>query len=50
MYAAIAVCALTYLYNELGIAAGNWFIRDFVIALGYVAWGAGACLIAGKTL
>ena len=48
VYAAIAICAFTYVYNEGGAAAAKWFVRDFVIALMYIAWGSGACLIAGK--
>lgn len=47
LYASIANCVLTYIYNEMGIAAGHWSGRNIVNALGYASFEWGACLIAG---
>ena len=46
-YASIALCIFTYVYDEMGYAAGHWFGRNFVNALGFMSFEVGACLIAG---
>lgn len=49
VYASMALCLLTYIYDEMGASAGHWMTRNIVNALGFVAFEAGACLIAGKS-
>ncbi|EJD05643.1 uncharacterized protein FOMMEDRAFT_79213 [Fomitiporia mediterranea MF3/22] len=48
LYASIANCVLTYVYDEMGYAAGHWVGRNIVNALGFASFEVGACLIAGK--
>lgn len=48
VYASMALCLLTYIYDEMGFAAGHWLGRNFVNALGFMSFEVGACLIAGK--
>lgn len=48
LYASISSCALTYVYNEMGYAAGHWFGRNFVNAVGLSSFEIGACLIIGE--
>ena len=47
VYASIALCILTFIYDEMGASAGHWFLRNFVNALGFMAFEVGACLVAG---
>ncbi|KAI5120555.1 hypothetical protein M0805_000283 [Coniferiporia weirii] len=47
VYASIALCILTYAYDEMGFAAGHWLGRNVVNALGFLSFEIGACLIAG---
>ncbi|KAI5120552.1 hypothetical protein M0805_000280 [Coniferiporia weirii] len=47
VYASIALCILTYAYDEMGFAAGHWLGRNVVNALGFLSFEVGACLIAG---
>ena len=46
--ASIALCALTYIYDEAGAAKGHWLTRNIVNALGFASFEVGACLIAGS--
>ena len=48
VYASMALCLLTYIYDEMGFAKGHWFSRNFVNALGFMSFEVGACLIAGQ--
>ncbi|KAL5514483.1 hypothetical protein ACEPAG_2571 [Sanghuangporus baumii] len=50
LYASIVNCVLTYVYDEMGYAAGHWLGRNIVNALGFVSFEVGACLIAGKDI
>ncbi|KAI5120553.1 hypothetical protein M0805_000281 [Coniferiporia weirii] len=47
VYASVALCILTYAYNEMGLAAGHWFGRNVVNALGFLSFEVGACLVSG---
>ncbi|EJD04462.1 uncharacterized protein FOMMEDRAFT_82531 [Fomitiporia mediterranea MF3/22] len=47
VYASIALCLLTFIYDEMGFAAGHWLGRNFVNALGFMSFEVGACLVAG---
>lgn len=47
VYASIALCILTYVYDEMGFAAGHWLGRNVVNALGSLSFEVGAYLIAG---
>lgn len=47
-YASLANCALTYIYDEMGYAAGHWAGRNIVNAMGFLSFEVGACLIASK--
>lgn len=47
-YASAALSILTVIYDELGYAAGHWFGRNLLNALGFVTFEVGACLIAGE--
>lgn len=46
--ASVANCFLTYVYDEMGYAAGHWAGRNLVNSLGFASFEIGACLIAGK--
>ncbi|KAH8108268.1 UbiA prenyltransferase family [Phellopilus nigrolimitatus] len=48
--ASIANCALTYIYDEMGFAAGHWASRNIVNAMGFASFEIGACLIAGNNM
>ena len=48
LYASIANCVLTYVYDEMGYAAGHWAGRNIVNAMGFASFEYGACLIAGE--
>ncbi|KAL5476971.1 hypothetical protein ACEPAI_3157 [Sanghuangporus weigelae] len=48
VYASIALCILTYVYDEMGFAAGHWLGRNVVNALGFMSFEVGSCLIAGS--
>ncbi|KAI5120554.1 hypothetical protein M0805_000282 [Coniferiporia weirii] len=47
--ASVALCILTYAYNEMGLAAGHWLGRNLTNALGVLSFEVGACLIAGES-
>ena len=47
VYASIALCILTWVYDEAGFAAGHWLGRNVVNAMGFASFEVGACLIAG---
>lgn len=49
-YASLANCIATFVYHELGFAAGHWFGRNLLNTIGYASFEVGACLIAGKSL
>lgn len=46
LHASITLSTLTFIYNELGLAAGHWLIRNTVNSLGFVTFEVGACLVA----
>lgn len=46
--ASFANCALTYIYDEMGYAAGHWAGRNIVNAMGFASFEWGACLIASE--
>ncbi|KAH8120717.1 UbiA prenyltransferase family-domain-containing protein [Phellopilus nigrolimitatus] len=46
--ASVALCILTYVYDEMGAAAGHWLGRNVVNAFGFMSFEVGACLIAGS--
>ena len=48
LYASISNCILTYIYHEMGGAAGHWIGRNTLNALGYASFEWGTCLIAGE--
>lgn len=48
VYASMALCLLTYVYDEMGASAGHWITRNVVNALGFMSFETGACLIAGE--
>ena len=50
LVASFANCLLTYIYNEMGYAAGHWAGRNIVNALGFASFEVGACLIAGTSI
>ncbi|THH08949.1 hypothetical protein EW145_g2356 [Phellinidium pouzarii] len=47
VYASIALCIFTYVYDEMEYAAGHWLGRNVVNAMGFMSFEVGACLIAG---
>lgn len=50
LYASIANCILTVVYDEMGYAAGHWAGRNIVNAMGFASFEVGACLIASELL
>ncbi|THH08109.1 hypothetical protein EW145_g2932 [Phellinidium pouzarii] len=48
LYLGIINCILIIIYDEMGYAAGHWFIRNVLNALGHASLESGACLLAGK--
>lgn len=48
LYASVSFCTLTYIYNEMGYAAGHWVGRNLLNAFVYVNFEMGACLILSK--
>ena len=50
VYASIALCLFTWIYNELHAHAGHWIVRNLVNALGFASFEAGSSLIAGMNV
>lgn len=46
VYASVALCALTYIYDEMGTHSGHWLLRNVVNALGFASFEVGATLVA----
>lgn len=46
VYASIALCALTYIYDEMGSHSGHWLLRNVVNGLGFASFEMGATLVA----
>ncbi|KAH8111264.1 UbiA prenyltransferase family [Phellopilus nigrolimitatus] len=48
--ASFVLCALTYIYDEMGFAAGHWAGKNIMNAMGYACFEIGACLIIGNDI
>ncbi|KAK8052686.1 hypothetical protein PG996_011987 [Apiospora saccharicola] len=46
VYETLLLFALNWLYNDLGLANGHWFLRSLLNALGLTTMGAGALTVA----
>ncbi|KAI5116364.1 hypothetical protein M0805_001374, partial [Coniferiporia weirii] len=48
LYSSIVNCIIVVIYDEMGYAAGHWFARNVLNAVGHASAEVGACLLAGK--
>lgn len=47
-YASVALCALTFIYDEMGAHSSHWVVRNVVNASGFASFEAGATLVASE--